>query len=33
MVKASEQESPATQVNVVLNWADELRRLAPPGKP
>jgi Tol biopolymer transport system component len=33
MIKASEQESAATQVNVVLNWSDELRRLAPPGKP
>jgi hypothetical protein len=33
MVKAGEQESAATQINVVLNWADELRRLAPTGKP
>ena len=33
MIKASEQESAATQLNVVLNWSDELRRLAPPGKP
>ena len=33
MIKASEPESAATQLNVVLNWADELRRLAPPGKP
>jgi serine/threonine-protein kinase len=32
MVKASEQESAATQLNVVLNWSDELRRLAPAGK-
>ena len=24
-------EPPSTQVNVVLNWADELHRLAPPG--
>jgi serine/threonine-protein kinase len=32
MIKASEQESAATQLNVVLNWSDELRRLAPPGK-
>jgi len=30
MVKASEQESPPTQLNVVLNWSDELRRLALP---
>jgi len=29
MIKASEPESAATQLNVVLNWADELRRLAP----
>jgi serine/threonine-protein kinase len=33
MVKAAEQESPPTQLNVVLNWSDELRRLAPAGKP
>ena len=33
MVKASQQESPPTQLNVVLNWSDELRRLAPAGKP
>jgi len=33
MIKASEQESGATQLNVVLNWSDELRRLAPSGKP
>jgi len=33
MVKGSEQESAATQLNVVLNWSDELRRLAPAGKP
>ena len=33
MVKASEQESAPTQLNVVLNWSDELRRLAPAGKP
>ena len=32
MVKAGEQESAATQLNVVLNWSDELRRLAPAGK-
>jgi len=32
MIKGSEQES-ATQLNVVLNWSDELRRLAPAGKP
>jgi hypothetical protein len=33
MVKAGEQESAATQLNVVLNWSDELRRLAPAAKP
>jgi eukaryotic-like serine/threonine-protein kinase len=32
MIKASEQESPATQLNMVLNWSDELRQLAPAGK-
>jgi eukaryotic-like serine/threonine-protein kinase len=32
MIKASEQESAATQVNVVLNWSDELRRLVPAGR-
>jgi Tol biopolymer transport system component len=33
MIKASEPESAATQLNVVLNWSDELRRLVPAGKP
>ena len=33
MVKGSAQESAATQLNVVLNWPDELRRLVPAGKP
>ncbi|HWU37630.1 MAG TPA: hypothetical protein VN203_08230, partial [Candidatus Acidoferrum sp.] len=33
MIKASEQESAARQINVVLNWSEELRRLAPAGKP
>jgi Tol biopolymer transport system component len=32
MIKGSEQESAATQLNVVLNWSDELRRLAPTGR-
>jgi len=32
MVKASELESTAAQVNVVLNWSDEVRRLVPPEK-
>jgi eukaryotic-like serine/threonine-protein kinase len=31
MVKASEETIP-TQINVVLNWSDELRRLVPTGK-
>ena len=26
MIKASEQEAPLTQINVVLNWFDELKR-------
>ncbi|HKF58523.1 MAG TPA: hypothetical protein VKJ45_23990, partial [Blastocatellia bacterium] len=33
MIKPGEQESAATQLNVVLNWSDELRRLVPAGKP
>ena len=33
MIKAGEQESSATQLHVVLNWSDELSRLAPAGKP
>ena len=33
MIKAGEQELAPTQLNVVLNWSDELRRLAPAGKP
>jgi serine/threonine-protein kinase len=32
MVKASEQESPPTQINVVLNWFEELKRLVPTEK-
>jgi hypothetical protein len=32
-MKTSEQESATTQLNVVLNWSDELRRLAPAEKP
>jgi eukaryotic-like serine/threonine-protein kinase len=32
MIKGSEQESAPTQVNVVLNWFEELKRLAPEGK-
>jgi serine/threonine-protein kinase len=33
MIKASEQESAPAQINVVLNWSDELRRLAPAVRP
>ena len=33
MIKESEKESAAAQLNVVLNWSDELRRLAPAAKP
>ncbi len=33
MIKASDQGTPARQINVVLNSSDELRRLAPSGKP
>ena len=29
MVKESEQESTVTQINVVLNWFEELKRLVP----
>jgi eukaryotic-like serine/threonine-protein kinase len=32
MIKASEQESAESQLNVVLNWADDLKRLVPPRK-
>jgi hypothetical protein len=32
MIKASEEEPAATQLNVVLNWSDELRRIAPPAR-
>jgi len=33
MIKASQQKSAVTQLNVVLNWSDELCRLGPAGKP
>jgi eukaryotic-like serine/threonine-protein kinase len=33
MIEGGEQEPAATQLNVVLNWSEELRRLAPAGKP
>jgi len=29
MVEESRQEQPPTQINVVLNWFEELKRLAP----
>ena len=32
MIKESEQNSSATQINVVLNWFEELKRKAPTGK-
>ena len=32
MVKASEQTEAATQINVVLNWFEELKRRVPTGK-
>ena len=32
MIRASEQESAPTQLNVVLNWSDEVRRLVPAGR-
>jgi dipeptidyl aminopeptidase/acylaminoacyl peptidase len=31
MVKESQQDQPPTQINVVLNWFEELKRLAPTG--
>jgi serine/threonine-protein kinase len=32
MIKGSEQESAPTQLNVVLNWSEDLKRLVPTGK-
>ena len=32
MVKASEQTEAATQINIVLNWFEELKRRVPAGK-
>jgi eukaryotic-like serine/threonine-protein kinase len=32
MLKGGEQEAAPTQINVVLNWFEELKRRAPPGK-
>jgi hypothetical protein len=31
MVKESEDAAPATQINVVLNWTEELKRLVAAG--
>ena len=31
MVEESQQEQPPTQINVVLNWFEELERLVPTG--
>jgi len=33
MVRESQQEQPPTQINVVLNWFEELKRVAPTGTP
>ncbi len=33
MIKEGDHESGPMQLNMVLNWSDELRRLAPTGKP
>ena len=32
MLKAIEQEQAATQINVVVNWFEELKQKVPPGK-
>ena len=32
MIKASEQGQAPSQINVVLNWFEELKRRVPPGK-
>jgi hypothetical protein len=32
MVKATESASEATQINVVLNWFEELKQKVPTGK-
>jgi hypothetical protein len=32
MNKAKDQKSAPTQINVVLNWFEELKRRVPPGK-
>jgi hypothetical protein len=29
MVEDGEPETPITQINIVLNWAEELKRLVP----
>jgi len=32
MLKPNEQAQAATQINVVLNWSEELKRRVPTGK-
>jgi len=32
MIKLGREESAVTQLNVILNWIQELERLVPPGK-
>jgi len=32
MLKAAEQLQPLAQINVVVNWTEELKQNAPPGK-
>ena len=32
MMKSSEQEPAVTQINVVLNWLEDLKRRVPTGK-
>jgi hypothetical protein len=32
MIKANEQQSTPTQINVVLNWFEELKQKVPTGK-
>ncbi len=32
MVKANDQEQPPAQINVVLNWFEELKQKVPAGK-
>jgi hypothetical protein len=32
MLKPSEEQQPATQINVVLNWFEELKKRVPSGQ-